>query len=65
MIRFIAKRKIRNIGDVTETLETLDIEVPALESWLTRGGFGGGPDNDDFDYTLLIGAEVRKSNVTP
>jgi hypothetical protein len=61
VIRFIAKRITRNNGHVSESMETLDADLPILEKFLTRGGFGGGIDNENFDYTVLIGAEVRKS----
>ena len=60
MIRFIAKRTVRDQGCVSEHLETLDANVPELEKFLLRGGFGGGPNGDDFDKTVLIGVEVRE-----
>ena len=60
MIRFILKRRRDNsYGATTSDLETLDIDVPALEAALKRGGMGkGGPG---YDLTDLVGAEVLPS----
>lgn len=59
MIRFILRRDQGDgcPGNVFVTHETLDMDCPALEAMMLRGG--SGPSG--FDTTTLIGAEVRPS----
>lgn len=57
MLRFILRRKTRdeyNGGFEHESFETIEINVPELESLLTRGG--SGPSG--YDATSLVGIEV-------
>lgn len=61
MIRFICRVVNRDQGHVKTDLVTVEAEVPALEKMLLRGGYGSGPDGDDFEYGELIGAEVIKT----
>ena len=58
MIRFIIRRKIGdNIsGYRTESLETVDINVPELEQIL----IGGGSGESGFDIRELFGIEIIK-----
>lgn len=58
-VRFIFERTVRDQGDVRKTYVTVDAECDAVEKVLTRGGWGGGPNGDDFDITKLVGAEVQ------
>lgn len=56
MLRFILQRKVFDrYSEADETVfETLDIDVPALQSALTRGGLG----EMGHDITKLVGVEV-------
>lgn len=58
MIRFILRRSTfdGSSGLRREDLQTLDIDVPELESLLLRGGYGPA----GYDSTELVGAEVRE-----
>jgi len=64
VIRFILKRRIDNSYDcVTAHFETVDIDVPALEALLRRGGQGkGGPG---YDITELFAVEVLANPTAP
>jgi hypothetical protein len=56
MLRFVIKRIVHR-DDVpyhTEVFETVDIDLPAIENLLTRGGFG----NDGYDESHLVGVEI-------
>lgn len=56
MIRFILKRKIKDITSTlySEHFETLDVDCAELEDKLLRGGCG----EDSFDHTELISVEI-------
>lgn len=58
MLRFILKRETNNenIGYCGTGYDTILLDVPELETLLTRGGCGEG----GFDETTLIGVEVVK-----
>lgn len=58
MLRFILRRTTRDQGDVSTGLYTVDADVPSLERELIRGGYGGGPNGDDFERTAVFGVEV-------
>jgi hypothetical protein len=62
-IRLIIKNTNRDQGHVRVELETYVIDHAGLESILRRGGFGGGPNGDDFLYSEVIGAEVVKEEL--
>lgn len=56
MLRFIIKREIKDgyNGLVLSDFETLDLDVPSLESILTGGGFS----ENSYDRSSLVGVEV-------
>lgn len=56
MVRIIVERITRDQGTVFSGHETVDVESPELET-LLNGGFGGGPNGDDFTYVRVIGAQ--------
>ncbi len=58
MLRFILSKETRNQGYVGKDLCTLDVDCPQLEKILRSGGYGAGPDGDDFEHTILVGVEV-------
>lgn len=59
MIRFVVIRKTWDGLECKQTdFETVDCDAPALEAVLRRGGRGGGPNNDAYDITELVGAEL-------
>lgn len=59
MLRFVLKKKTYDgIEHRGEYLKTLDADVPELERMLTSGGYGGGPNGDSFEETMLVGVEV-------
>lgn len=59
MIRFILETTTRDQGHVYVSLSTVDAECPELEGQLRRGGYGSGPNGDDFEYWKVIGAERK------
>lgn len=59
MVRIIVERITRDQGTVFYGHETVDVESPELEK-LLNGGYGGGPNGDDFTYVKVIGAEILK-----
>jgi hypothetical protein len=60
MLRFILKTVTRDQGDVRTETSTVDVSsCPELERELMHGGYGGGPNGDDFSYTQVLGVEVR------
>jgi hypothetical protein len=64
MLRFIVKRRTYQgmcRDSVFTSFETVDCQVPELEAVLLRGGWGGGPDNENFDQSELVNVEVRES----
>lgn len=61
MLRFILTRETYDgIKFHDSNLETLDVNVPELETMLRRGGYGAGPNGDSFDKTDVIGVELRE-----
>lgn len=56
MLRFIIKRIVHHEDGPyhAEFFETVDIDLPILESLLTRGGGGDG----GYDESHLVGVEV-------
>ena len=55
MIRFIIRQEAKlPCGLVDETFLTMDVEVPELESELTRGGF----DEDSYQRRKLLAIEI-------
>lgn len=62
MLRFIIKSEWRDgyNGAAGEDLSTLDIDVPALEEILSRGGFS----ETSYQRCSLVGVEVRPT-ITP
>lgn len=60
MIRLILKRHTKERFHQVETIayETLDADIPQLEERLNSGG----RDEDAYDFTTLIGAEVLKND---
>ena len=58
MIRFLIETTTRDMGFVSSSLSTLEVECPALEQVL-QDTYGGGPDNDDFTYVKLLGIESK------
>jgi hypothetical protein len=60
MLRFILKRYNRDNGHVSQILLTVDADVPELQREIQRGGYGSGPNGDDFQYAEVVGVEVLK-----
>lgn len=60
MLRFMLEKTTRDQGYVSTGLYTLDLDVPELEKELRSGGYGAGPNGDDFTHSKLIGIEVRE-----
>jgi hypothetical protein len=58
MLRFVLTRYNRDQGHVSRTVLTVDAEVPILEREITRGGYGSGPNGDDFQYAEVVSVEV-------
>jgi hypothetical protein len=58
LLRFVIRTVNRDTGHVSKFIGTLDAACPELEATLKRGGRGGGPDGDDFEYREVIGVEV-------
>lgn len=58
MLRFVLTRYNRDQGHVSRVTLTVNADVPTLEREITRGGYGGGCDNDDFQYAEVVGVEV-------
>ena len=60
MIRFILKNRFKDpyCSEVIETIKTIDVDIPELESQLKKGGI----QPDQFDLTDLIGVEVLKTS---
>ena len=56
MLRFILKTKFHDAysGVTHSSLQTIDVDVPSLESALDRGGYG----EQGYDFTELIGVEI-------
>lgn len=59
MLRFIVKRRTNDCysGAMFSNLQTIDVDVPALESALDRGGYG----EQGYDLTELVGVEVLRA----
>lgn len=57
MLRFIIKNEWRDgyNGSTGEDLSTLDIDVPALEAALSKGGFS----ETSYQRCSLVGVEIR------
>jgi hypothetical protein len=60
MLRFVLTRYNRDQGHVSRMTLTVDADVPQLEKEITRGGYGSGPNGDDFEYAEVTGVEVLK-----
>lgn len=60
MLRFILKREVKDgfNGLVSEGYQTLDLNVPELETALQQGGFS----ETAYDQTTLIGVEIRSND---
>lgn len=63
MIRFIVKRTSYDgnpAGDFVVHYQTIDANMPELESVLTSGG--RNPDHGTFDRSEVVGVEVRPAH---
>lgn len=58
MLRFVLTRYNRDQGHVSRQTLTVDADVPELQRAIQNGGYGGGPNGDDFQYAEVTGVEV-------
>lgn len=64
MLRFVLTRYNRDQGHVSRATLTVDADVPELETEIKRGGYGSGPNCDDFLYAEVVGVEILPNVVT-
>lgn len=62
MLRFVVRRRWRDTisGSSGDILETIVADVPALETYVSRGGYG----ESGFEIGELVGVEVIKLDKT-
>lgn len=61
MLKFVVEITSRDQGYVYSRLVVVEAECPELEKVVHQGGYGGGPNGDDFLVTRILGAEVKTS----